>query len=200
MKLREIGIQPDILLCRTEMPLSDDAKRKISLFCNVPPSAVIEAIDVESIYEVPLKFNAEGLDEIIAQRLGMGQGQVPDLRIWRDIVRKVKESTVTTDIAIVGKYVNLKESYKSLSEALVHGGTANEVKVNLQYVDSEEIERRGAPALLSQAHGILIPGGFGGRGIEGKIEAVQYARKSLVPFFTVVASEAEAAKSAYFSL
>ena len=185
MKLREIGIQPDILLCRTEMPLSDEAKRKISLFCNVPPSAVIEAIDVESIYEVPLKFNAEGLDGIIAGRLGMGQGREPDLSIWREFVRKVKESTVTADIAIVGKYVNLKESYKSLSEALVHGGTANEVKVNLQYVDSEEIERRGAPALLSQAHGILIPGGFGGRGIEGKIEAVQYARKSLVPFFGI---------------
>jgi len=185
MKLREIGIQPDVLLCRTEVPLTAEVKRKISLFCNVPPSAVITAIDVDTIYDVPLKFNEEGLDEIVVKRLGLAHARRPDLSVWREVVRKVRESTLQTDIAIVGKYVDLKESYKSLSEALVHGAIANDVKVNLHYVDSEEIERRGASPLLSRAHGILIPGGFGERGIEGKISAIRYARESLVPFFGI---------------
>ncbi len=185
MKLREIGIQPDILLCRTERPLHDDVKRKISLFCNVPPSAVITAIDVESIYEVPLKFHEEGLDETVIERLGLAASDEPDLTVWRDIVRKTKETNLQTDIAIVGKYVDLKDSYISLTEALHHGGFANDIRVNLHYVDSEEIEENGCRSFLSQMHGILIPGGFGIRGIEGKIAAVQYSRESLVPFFGI---------------
>ncbi len=185
MKLREIGIQPDILLCRTEHPLDSDLKRKISLFCNVPPGAVITAIDVDTIYEVPLKFNEEGLDQIVVDKLGFLQAQEPDLSNWREIVRKSRENTLETEIAIVGKYVDLKESYKSLSESLFHGGLANDVSVSLRYVDSEEIEEKGSSQLLSQVHGILIPGGFGQRGIEGKIEAVKYARDRIVPFFGI---------------
>jgi len=185
MKLREIGIQPDILLCRTEFPLEHELKRKISLFCNVSPSAVITAIDVETIYEVPLKFNQEGLDQKIVEKLKLRGAEEPELSQWEEIVRKTKETTLETEIAIVGKYVDLKESYKSLSEALFHGGLANDVNVNLRYVDSEEIEERGASRLLSQIHGILIPGGFGQRGIEGKIGAVQYARERVVPFFGI---------------
>ncbi len=185
MKLREIGIQPDVLLCRTENPLDSDIKRKISLFCNVSPSAVITAIDVGNIYEVPLKFNEEGLDQIIVDRLDLKKAGEPDLASWREIVQKTQECTLETEIAIVGKYVDLKESYKSLSESLFHGGLANDVKVNLRYVDSEEIEEKGSAQLLSQIHGVLIPGGFGHRGIEGKIEAVRYARERLVPFFGI---------------
>ncbi len=185
MKLREIGIQPDILLCRTEFPLDIDLKRKISLFCNVSPSEVITAIDVDTIYEVPLKFNEEGLDRIIVDKLGLAGPKEPDLSEWREIVRKTKEPARETEIAIVGKYVDLKESYKSLSESLAHGGLANEVCVTLRYVDSEEIEAVGSSRLLSQVHGILIPGGFGQRGIEGKIEAVKYARERVVPFFGI---------------
>ena len=186
MKLREIGIQPDILLCRTEMPLEEDVKRKISLFCNVPPSAVITAIDVDCIYEVPLRFNEEGLDQIVVELLKLDKArQTPDLSIWEEISRKEREPKIRSNIAIVGKYVDLKESYKSLSEALSHAGFGNDVQVNLHYVDSEEIEKLGSAPLLSQAHGILIPGGFGERGIEGKIAAVQYARERLVPFLGI---------------
>ncbi len=185
MKLREIGIQPDILLCRTQMPLAEDVKRKISLFCNVPPSAVITAIDVNCVYEVPLKFNEEGLDGILVDLLGLENARAPNLRVWEEIVRKEKEPKINSNVAIVGKYVDLKESYKSLSEALTHAGFGNDVQVNLHYVDSEEIERRGSASLLSHAHGILIPGGFGERGIEGKIAAVKYARERLVPFLGI---------------
>ncbi len=185
MKLREIGIQPDILLCRTEMPLEEDVKRKISRFCNVPPDAVITAIDVDSIYEVPLKFNEEGLDRIVVDLLKIEKARAPDLRVWEEIVRKGKDPKTDSEVAIVGKYVDLKESYKSLSEALIHAGFGNEVQVNLRYVDSEEIERRGSAPLLAGAHGILIPGGFGERGIEGKIAAVRYARERLVPFLGI---------------
>ncbi|MEE9274828.1 MAG: CTP synthase, partial [bacterium] len=185
MKLREIGVQPDILLCRTEHPLTAEVKRKISLFCNVSPSAVITAIDVDTIYDVPLRFNEEGLDQIVVDKLGLDKAHAPDLAVWREIVKKVRETTLQTDISIVGKYVDLKESYKSLSEALVHGGLANDVNVNLHYVDSEELEEKGPTPLLSQSHGILIPGGFGQRGIEGKIKAVRYARERLVPFFGI---------------
>ncbi|MFQ5894540.1 MAG: CTP synthase [Nitrospinota bacterium] len=184
MKLREIGIQPDILLCRTERPLSPDIKAKLSLFCNVGPRAVITAMDVESIYEVPLNFHAEGLDDILAERLGLPEG-CADLSAWEEVVRKVKGPATSADIAVVGKYVHLRDSYKSLSEALVHGGIANEARVNLIWVDSEEVERRGPSPFLQRVHGILIPGGFGTRGIEGKIEAARYARERRVPFFGI---------------
>jgi CTP synthase len=183
-ELREIGIQPDILLCRTDRFLSPEIKAKIALFCNVEPDSVFTAKDVESIYEVPLCFHQEGLDEKIIEILNMWT-KAPDLGVWEEICRKVKSPTDEVTIAVVGKYVNLRDSYKSLNEALIHGGLANNCHVNLDYVDSEEIERNGPGDGISQADGILIPGGFGQRGIEGKIEAIRHAREHGVPFFGI---------------
>ena len=183
-ELREIGIQPDILLCRTQSPLSPDLKVKIALFCNMDERAVITAVDVESIYEVPLALHEQGLDEIIVKRLGLQTGE-PDLSDWEWIVDKVKRPSHTTTVAIVGKYVDLKDSYKSLTEALTHGGIGNDARVMLEWVDAEEIEREGTEKVLSQVDGILIPGGFGDRGIEGKIAAVCYAREKKIPFFGI---------------
>ncbi len=183
-ELRAIGIQPDFLLCRTDRPIPPEAKRKIAIHCNLDGDAVINAMDVETIYEVPLAFSAEGLDKQIIERLKL-QPKERDLRLWKDVVRKIKEPKNEVSIAIVGKYVGLKDSYKSLMEALVHGGIANDAKVNLQWVDSEEIEVHGADNYLSEVDGVLVPGGFGYRGIEGKIEAVRYAREKKIPYFGI---------------
>ncbi len=183
-KLREIGIQPDILLCRTDRILPKDIKSKIALFCNVREDAVITARDVDSIYEVPIIFNQEGLDNKIVELLNIWTRE-PALSVWMDILHKVKNPKGEITIAIVGKYVNLKESYKSLNEALVHGGIANNVKVSLRYVDSEEVEKSGPEPLLKGVDGILVPGGFGKRGIEGKIMAARYARENLIPYFGI---------------
>jgi CTP synthase len=183
-ELREIGIQPDILLCRTDRFLAPEIKAKIALFCNVEPDAVFTAKDVETIYEVPLCFHQEGLDEKIIEILNMWT-KTPDLSVWEEICRKIKSPTDEVTIAVVGKYVNLRDSYKSLNEALIHGGLANDCRVNLDYIDSEEIERNGPGDGISQADGILIPGGFGQRGIEGKIEAIRHAREHGVPFFGI---------------
>jgi CTP synthase len=183
-ELREIGIQPDILLCRTDRFLSPEIKAKIALFCNVERDSVITAKDVETIYEVPLVFHQEGLDDKIVEILNMWT-KAPDLSVWEEICRKAKDPTDEVTIAVVGKYVNLRDSYKSLNEALIHGGLANECRVNLDYVDSEEIERNGMGDGISQADGILIPGGFGQRGVEGKIKAIRYAREHKVPFFGI---------------
>lgn len=183
-ELREIGIQPDILLCRTDRPLLPDAKKKIALHCNLDGDAVINAIDVETIYEVPLALSAEGLDLLIINKLNLPFGET-DLRAWKDIVRKIKEPKNEVNISIVGKYVGLKDSYKSLIEALTHGGIANNARVNLHWIDSEEIEAHGAEKYLSEADGILVPGGFGYRGIEGKIEAIKYAREKRIPYFGI---------------
>jgi CTP synthase len=183
-ELLQIGIQPDVLLCRTDRFLSKELKSKIALFCNVPEEAVITAADVECIYEVPLVYSQEGLDKIVTKLLGL-KTKEPDLSEWEEIVRKVREAKETVKIALVGKYVGLKDSYKSLYEALVHGGIGNDVKVNVGWVDSEEIEKKSASELLSDADGILIPGGFGNRGIEGKISAVQFARENQIPFFGI---------------
>ncbi|MFQ6111663.1 MAG: CTP synthase, partial [Nitrospinota bacterium] len=180
----EIGIQPDILVCRTERPLSREIKEKIALFCNVDPGAVITAIDVDTIYEVPLNLHREGLDDIIVKMLGLST-RPPELSLWEETVRKVKDPSLEVRIAIVGKYVELKDSYKSLIEALTHGGIGNDARVEPIWVDSEEIERRGPAPLISGAHGILIPGGFGQRGIEGKVAAVKYAREKKVPYFGI---------------
>jgi CTP synthase len=180
-ELREIGIQPDILLCRTERSLSRSLKEKISLFCNVSTEAVITAKDVDVIYEVPLLFHKEGLDDIITHSLNIWAKQ-PDLSQWEAIVDAIRNPKKEVNIALVGKYVMLKDSYKSLNEALVHGGIANQSKVNIIYVDSESLEE-GTADPLREADGILIPGGFGTRGIEGKIAAVRYARENKVPFF-----------------
>jgi CTP synthase len=180
-ELREIGIQPDILLCRTERSLSQSLKDKIALFCNVEKDAVITAKDVEVIYEVPLLFHHEGLDEKITKNLNIW-AKKPDLSQWESIVDIIKHPKKTVEIAVVGKYVKLKDSYKSLNEALSHGGIANHCKVDVQYVDSEELEQ-GPITCFQDIDGILVPGGFGDRGIEGKIKAIGYARENKIPFF-----------------
>jgi len=180
-ELREIGIQPDILLCRTEKALSQDLKNKIALFCNVEKDAVITAQDVETIYEVPLLFHKEGLDEKITSLLNIW-AKKPDLSQWQKVVETIKNPKREVEIALVGKYVRLKDSYKSLNEALVHGGIANHCRVHIRYVDSEEIEKN-LSTHFDDVDGILIPGGFGDRGIEGKITAIRYAREQKIPFF-----------------
>jgi CTP synthase len=183
-ELRSIGIQPDVLLCRTERVLPKEIKAKIALFCNVTEDAVITARDVDLIYEVPLAFHQEGLDDKIMELLNIWAGE-PRLEPWTRVVEKWKNPLGEVTIAIVGKYVNLRESYKSLNEALTHGGIAHSVRVLHRYVDSEEVERQGAEALLKGADGILVPGGFGSRGVEGKIAAVRYARENHVPYFGI---------------
>jgi CTP synthase len=183
-KLREIGIQPDILLCRTSRNLSPELKAKVALFCNVDRDAVITAKDVECVYEVPLVFHDEGLDEKIIKLLNIWTGS-PRLEQWEKIIKKVKNPKHEITIGIVGKYINLQDSYKSLHEALVHGGLANDSSVKLIYIDSEEIEKNNPAALLKGVDAILVPGGFGSRGIEGKISAIQYAREKKIPFFGI---------------
>ena len=183
-ELREIGIQPDILLCRTDRFLTPEIKSKIALFCNVDRDAVVTAKDVESIYEVPLLFHQEGLDEKIVEKLNIWTG-APRLEIWKKIAKTTRSPKRATSIAIVGKYVDLEDSYKSLNEALFHGGIANEAAVKLSFVDSEQIEQHGADRTLRDAKGILVPGGFGSRGIEGKIEAIRYSRERRIPFLGI---------------
>jgi CTP synthase len=184
MKLREIGIQPDILLCRTDRGLSKEIKDKIALFCSVEPGSVFTAADVSTIYELPLALHEEGLDDRVAELLNIWS-RAPRLDKWEKIVKAVKEPSREVRIAIVGKYVDQTESYKSLNEALVHGGIANDCRVSLEYVDSSDVEKLGAETLLSHADAILVPGGFGMRGTEGKIAAVRYAREKRVPYFGI---------------
>lgn len=185
-ELRAIGIQPDILLCRTAKMLTPGLKDKIALFCNVSTDCVITARDVKCIYEVPLLFHSEGLDNKILDLLNIW-ARAPRLEPWQELVRKIKEPTHHVIIGIIGKYVDLTESYKSLHEALVHGGVANDARVELRYVGAEELERGEGKAaeLLAHCHGILVPGGFGERGIAGKIQAVTYARQQKIPFFGI---------------
>ena len=183
-ELREIGIQPDLLLCRTERPLPPEMKRKIAIHCNLDPDAVIAAMDVSTVYEVPLSFMEEGLDKLIEKKLALNLRE-PDVEIWNQVVERIKNPKYECSIAIVGKYVNLKDSYKSLEEALIHGGIANNARVNLEWVDSEALEAHGVEHHLSEVDGILVPGGFGSRGIEGKIAAVQYAREKKIPYFGI---------------
>jgi CTP synthase len=182
--LREIGIQPDILLCRCDREIPRDMKAKIALFCNVREESVITARDVETIYEVPIAFHEQGLDERIVEALNIWT-KAPDLSPWQLIVKRVKEPAGETTIAIVGKYVDLTESYKSLSEALIHGGIGNDCRVNLKYVDSESLERHGIGNTFADVDGILVPGGFGERGSEGKIAAIRHARENQLPFFGI---------------
>ncbi len=183
-ELRADGIQPDILVCRTEVPLEDNLKAKLSLFCNVPPDAVITAIDVDTIYELPLYLHKEGLDNKILELLNIWTGQ-PNIKPWEELVRKIKNPKKNVTIAITGKYVDLTESYKSLHEALVHGGIANDTKVNLLYISAEDLESQNAATLLEGCDGILVPGGFGKRGSEGKTKAITYARENNIPFFGI---------------
>jgi CTP synthase len=183
-ELRSIGIQPDILLCRTDRFLSKEIKSKIALFCNVDVDQVITAKDVETIYEVPLVFHQEGLDDKIVSLLNIWT-RSPKLGGWERLVEKVKNPKYAVTIAIVGKYVDLRESYKSLNEALCHGGIGNDCKVNLDFVDSETIDESNCRERLEAADGILVPGGFGTRGISGKISAIQFAREEKIPFFGI---------------
>ena len=183
-ELRSIGIQPDILLCRTDRFLSKELKSKIALFCNVDVDQVITAKDVETIYEVPLVFHQQHLDDKIVELLNIWT-RAPKLTDWEQLVEKIKSPGYSVTIAIVGKYIHLRESYKSLNEALCHGGIANDCKVNLDFVDSETIDDTSCQQRLEAADGILVPGGFGARGIEGKIRAIRLAREEKIPFFGI---------------
>ncbi|MBF0209487.1 MAG: CTP synthase [Desulfamplus sp.] len=183
-ELRSIGIQPDILLCRTDRYLSPEIKSKIALFCNIDKDSVFTAKDVDCIYEVPLVYNSEGLGDKILQKLNIW-ARAPRLEEWREMVERLKNPRYSVTIAIVGKYVDLTESYKSLNEALTHGGVSNDAKVNLMFVDSGTLNHDNLQEKLSGADGILVPGGFGSRGVEGKILAVQYARENKIPFFGI---------------
>ena len=183
-ELRSIGISPQILLCRTNRFLNQEIKSKIALFCNVSPDAVITAVDVNCIYEVPLTFHKEGLDEKILEYLHIWTG-APHLKGWEDFVAKYKAPKPNCTIAVVGKYTDLTESYKSLNEALYHAGIHNDVQTKLAFVDSETVTPENVAKKLKDAHGILVPGGFGPRGIEGKIEAARYARENKIPYFGI---------------
>lgn len=183
-KLQADGIQPDILVCRTEVPIDESLKAKMALFCNVPQDAVITAIDVDTIYEVPLHLHQEGLDSKILELLNVWTGS-PNIKPWVDLVNNIKNPKHQVTIAITGKYIELTESYKSLHEALVHGGLANQTHVNLRYISAEELEENDVAELLKGCDGILVPGGFGQRGAEGKINAINYARLNKIPFFGI---------------
>jgi len=183
-ELRSIGIQPDILLCRTAHFLSKEIKAKIALFCDVDVDAVITAKDVDCIYEVPLIFHKEGLDDRIVEKLHIWT-RAPRLEAWNELVSRIKTPEEAVEIAVVGKYTDLTESYKSLNEALGHGGIPNRCKVNLKFIDSESITSENVDRVLATANGILVPGGFGSRGIEGKIIAARYAREYKVPYFGI---------------
>ena len=184
-ELREIGIQPDILLCRCEKDLPHDMKAKIALFCNVEEKAVITSADAEHIYAVPLALHKQGLDEQVVEKLNIWT-KAPDLAPWESVVEKLRNPLRgEVHIAIVGKYVNLTESYKSLAEALTHGGIANDCRVFLKYLDSEKIENEGLGTLLDDVDAVLVPGGFGERGTEGKIKAIEFARTRKIPFFGI---------------
>ncbi len=183
-ELLSIGIQPNILVCRSDRLIPKDMKRKIALFCNVDENAVITAQDVETIYEVPIHLHEEGIDDRIVELLDLKVSN-HDLKTWKAIIERIKHPARNVTIALVGKYIDLKEAYKSLCEALTHGGVANDARVNIHWVDSEEIESKGAAEMLKGMDGILVPGGFGIRGVEGKIATVKYARENRIPFFGI---------------
>ena len=182
-ELREIGIQPDILLCRADRSIPVEERRKIALFCNVPPEAVIEALDAPSIYKIPAMLHNQMLDEIVCHRLAI-LARAADLSVWNKLVHSLENPERFVDVAFVGKYVDLTESYKSLIEALVHAGIQTHAKVRIQYLDSEELERNGCDALKNM-DAILVPGGFGKRGTEGKIAAIRYAREQKIPYLGI---------------
>jgi CTP synthase len=183
-ELRRIGIQPDMLLCRSEEALEQDIRKKIALFASLPTEAVVSARDVDNIYKVPLVFSAEGVDDLMLDHFSL-QAPPPDLDGWRELTRRADEATETVRIALVGKYVSLEDAYKSVSEALRHAGFQHGCAIEIDWIDSESIEREGADALLERADGVLVPGGFGGRGIEGKIAAARFAREGEVPYLGI---------------
>ncbi len=183
-QLQEIGISPDILVCRSEYPLDDGIRKKLALFCNVGKEAVINCIDAKTIYQVPLILNEEGMDKVVLKKLDLEERNY-NLDKWHEIIKRIKQPKDTINIAVVGKYLNMKDAYISLTEALLHGGVANNVKVNINWVDAEMLENNLPNQYLSDADGILIPAGFGERGVEGKIVAVNYARNKDIPFFGI---------------
>jgi CTP synthase len=184
-ELRSIGIQPDILLCRADREIPLNERKKIALFCNVRPSAVIQALDVASIYDVPRAYHAEGLDQEVLDAFGITDAKKPDLSVWDDIMHRITQPEGEVNIAVVGKYTGLLDAYKSLKEALIHGGIANNVKVNLEWIESEVFENEDPAPFLEHVHGIMVPGGFGERGAEGKIKAATFARTRNVPYFGI---------------
>ena len=184
-KLREIGIQPDVLLCRSEHAIPDDMRDKIALFCNVEQDAVIPALDVEFIYQVPLAFSRERLDEILLDKLHLPHDEIGALTKWVEIIRKLRHPEDEVKIGFVGKYIEFGDSYKSLNEALTHGGIANNIKVRIVYIDSEELETEGYHGELARVDGILVGPGFGARGVEGKLRAIRYAREKRIPFLGI---------------
>ena len=184
-ELRSIGIQPDILLCRADREVPENERRKIALFCNVRPSAVIQALDVKSIYDVPVAYHREGLDQEVLEAFGIQDAPAPDLSRWNTISERIWQPEGEVNIAVVGKYTELLDAYKSLNEALVHGGIANKVKVHLNWIEAEVFEEEDAAAYLEGVDGILVPGGFGERGAEGKIRAATFARTHKVPYFGI---------------
>jgi CTP synthase len=186
-ELSSLGVQPEVLLCRTEKPLPDSERAKIALFCNVPKSAVVQALDARSIYDVPLQYHAEGLDDEVLRAFRIEDAPPPDLRRWHEIMDRLDNYEGEVTIGVVGKYVGLPDAYKSLNEALVHGGIANRAKVNIRWLDAEMFEHADGDlaAELEPLHGILVPGGFGERGSEGKIASVKFARERKVPFFGI---------------
>jgi len=184
-KLREIGIQPDILICRCEQPIADEQRRKISLFCNVPPSHVLEEKDVDhSIYEVPLVLMDQGLDQLISRHFHL-PARKSELADWRATVQTLKQPKTGAEIAVIGKYIDLQDSYKSIYESITHGGLANGIRVQVRRISAEVLDENGAETLLAGVDGILVPGGFGLRGVEGKIGAVKYARDQGLPYFGI---------------
>ncbi len=184
-ELQALGIAPDILLVRADREIPEEERRKLSLFCNVRPSAVIQALDVSSIYDVPLAYHEEGLDDEILAAFGIDPAPAPRLEAWQDVSKRIKSPEGEVTIAIVGKYTGLKDAYKSLMEALYHGGIANKVKVKFQWIESEIFEKEDPAPYLQKVHGILVPGGFGERGTEGKIAAARFAREKKVPYFGI---------------
>jgi len=182
--LRNIGIQPDILLCRSEMDFGDEVKSKIGLFCNLPKENVFVARDADTIYAVPMYFYQEGVVDKVLEVLNVWSGN-PNMAQWENITKRIWEPHDEVNIAVVGKYVDHADSYKSLTEALIHGGIANNTKLNIIYVDSEKLEKEDVAVALKDAHGVLVPGGFGDRGIEGKIKAIRYARENNIPYFGI---------------
>lgn len=185
-KLREIGIQPSILLCRIANPLNREMKEKIALFCNIPANAVISARDIKTtIYEIPLVYREEGLDRLVLEHFGLNGGE-PDMREWKKIVSVIKNPRHgPINIAVVGKYIRLQDAYRSVYDALIHGGVANNAEVHIMPIHAEDVEKKGAESLLKDADGILVPWGFGKRGVQGKIQAIHYARRNQIPFFGI---------------
>lgn len=184
-KLLESGIQPDILVCRSEKPITHDIRKKLSLFCNVPVNCVVSAIDAKTIYDVPLLMRKEELDDRVIEKLKLPHTEEPGLEDWKEFLGRLKNPTKEVNIALVGKYVELHDAYKSIAESLIHAGAKNECKVNVSWISSEKVEDEGAEDLLKEHDGILIAPGFGERGIEGKIDAARYVRENKIPFFGI---------------